>query len=284
MTVFRVRSMLAAALTLFLVMLAGSAGAATADQASHVRAPADLHQRVGFDQHLNAKVPINAVFHDASGKAVRLRDLAHGKPLLLVPGYFTCTNLCSIVRTGVANGVRGLTFKPGEDFNVVLVSINPHETPADARMAKHMDAADHPDAGVANWHYLTGPQSAIAPLMQAIGFRYFYDARAKQYDHASGIVLLTPDGHISQYLFGVKFPSETLRLSLVAASHGGIGNLVDRLVLLCCQYDTSTGRYTLTIHRIMQGLGISTAFLVAGLVVFLRRSEKHRAHDGEAET
>lgn len=106
-----------------------------------------------------------------------------------------------------------------------------------------------------------------------------FDVRSDQFDHATGIVVLTPGGKVSQYLFGVKFPAETLRLAIVNASHGKVGNLIDRLVLLCCQYDTSTGRYTLTIHRIMQALGISFAMLLAGFVVFLRRSETHRKRE-----
>jgi len=265
---------LAGALAILMLALSVSPAVAAAP-ISHVRAPPDLHRRVGFDQELGAQVPLNAVFHDAGGNAVHLRDLLHGKPVLLVPGYFTCKTLCSVVRTGVAKGVRGTGFTPGKQFDVVLISIDPKETPADARYAQRMDAANHPRAGVAQWHYLTGTQTSIAPLMHSIGFRYLFDARSDQFDHATGIVVLTPDGKVSQYLFGVKFPAETLRLALVHASHGRTGNLIDRLVLLCCQYDTSTGRYTLTIHRIMQGLGISFALLLAGFVVFLRRAETH---------
>ena len=259
---------------MFVLML--TANVCLAAPTAHVRAPPDLHQRVGFDQQLGAQVPLDAVFHDATGKAVHLRDLLHGKPVLLVPGYFTCRTLCSVVRTGVAKGVRGTGFTPGKQFDVVLVSIDPHETPADARHAKQMDAANHPGAGVPQWHYLSGAQTAIAPLMHGIGFRYMFDARSDQFDHATGIVVLTPAGKVSQYLFGVQFSAETLRLALVNASHGSVGTIIDRLVLLCCQYDTSTGRYTLTIHRIMQGLGISFAVLLAGFIVFLRRAETHR--------
>lgn len=261
-------------LAIFLLLISGFTWAASPP--THVRAPPDLHQRVGFDQELGAQVPLDAVFHDANGNPVTLRNLLHGKPLLLVPGYFTCKTLCSVVRSGVARGVRGSGLKPGRQFDVVLVSIDPHETPADARHAQKMDAANHPGAGVARWHYLTGTQASIAPLMHDIGFRYMFDARSDQFDHATGIVVLTPGGKVSQYLFGVKFPAETLRLALVDASHGSVGNIIDRLVLLCCQYDTSTGRYTLTIHRIMQGLGVSFAVLLAGFIVFLRRAENHR--------
>ena len=262
--------------TAMMLVLMLTANICLAAPTAHVRAPPDLQQRVGFDQELGAQVPLDGAFHDASGKAVHLRDLLHGKPVLLVPGYFTCRTLCSVVRTGVAKGVRGTGFTPGRQFAVVLVSIDPKETPADARHAQHLDAANHPDADVPQWRYLSGAQTSIAPLMHTIGFRYMFDARSDQFDHATGIVVLTPDGKVSQYLFGVKFPAETLRLALVNASHGGVGNLIDRLVLLCCQYDTSTGRYTLTIHRIMQGLGISFAVLLAGFIVFLRRAETHR--------
>ncbi|HXE67265.1 MAG TPA: SCO family protein [Rhodanobacteraceae bacterium] len=262
-------------LTILLALLISPLTSAAAPSI-HVRAPPDLHQRVGFDQELGAQVPLNGTFHDASGKAIHLRDLLHGKPVLLVPGYFTCRTLCSVVRTGVANGVRGSGFTPGKQFDVLLVSIDPNETSADARNAQRMDAANHPGAGVARWHYLTGEQSSIAPVMHSIGFRYMFDARSDQFDHATGIVVLTPQGKVSQYLFGVKFPAETLRLALVNASDGHVGTLIDRLVLLCCQYDTSSGRYTLTIHRIVQGLGISFAVLLAGFVVFLRRSEMRR--------
>ncbi len=267
------------ALVVIAILLVFIAKACIAAPPGHVRAPPDLHQRVGFDQELGAQLPLEAVFYDASGKVIRLSDLLHGKPVLLVPGYFTCKTLCSVVRTGVANGVRRTGFTPDKQFDVVLVSIDPEETPADAKHAQHMDAMDHPGAGVAQWHYLTGSQSSIAPLMHSIGFRYMFDARSDQFDHATGIVVLTPEGKVSQYLFGVKFPAETLRLALVHASRGKVGNLIDQLVLLCCQYDTSTGRYTLTIHRIMQGLGISFAALLAGFIVFLRRGETHRKQE-----
>ena len=281
-SVWRVRG-LHEALVIIPMLLLFVANTVFAAITTHVRAPPDLRQRVGFDQELGAQVPLDAVFRGANGKPVRLRDLVHGRPVLLVPGYFTCKTLCSVVRTGVAKGIRPTGFTPGRQFNVVLVSIDPAETPADARHAQHMDAMDHPGAGVAHWHYLTGTQASIAPLMHSIGFRYFFDKRADQFDHATGVVVLTPEGRISQYLFGVQFPAETLRLALVQASHGRIGNIIDRLVLLCCQYDTSTGRYTLTIHRVMQGLGLSTALLLVGFVVLLRKGESRRARNGGTE-
>jgi protein SCO1/2 len=263
------------ALTIFLAFVAPACRA----QPNRLRAPPELLQRVGFDQNLGAQVPLDARFRDANGASVSLRQLLHDRPTLLVPGYFDCRNICSVVRSGVANAVRRSGFKPGDQFNVVLVSIDPGETPADARTAQANDALAHPGAGVARWHYLTGAQADIAPLMRAIGFRYFHDKRDGQYAHATGIVLLTPQGRVAQYLFGVRFAPETLRLALVDASRGRIGNIVDRLVLLCCAYDVTTGRYTLLIHRVMQGLGITSALALCGWLLVLRRGESRRARD-----
>lgn len=255
------------------------ADASFAQTQTHLRAPPDLLQRVGFDQNLGRQVPLDARFREADGASVSLRELLHDKPALLVPGYFDCRNICSVVRSGVANAVRLSGLKPGGQFNVVLVSIDPKETPADARRAQSHDALAHPGAGIARWHYLTGAQSDIAPLMHAIGFRYFLDRRDDQYAHATGIVLLTPQGRVTQYLFGVQFAPETLRLALVDASQGQVGNIVDRLLLLCCAYDVSTGRYTLLIHRVMQGLGITSALALCGWILVLRRGELKRARN-----
>ncbi|HET6906080.1 MAG TPA: SCO family protein [Rhodanobacteraceae bacterium] len=260
--------------------LAPFANAGFAQTQTHLRAPPDLLQRVGFDQNLGAQVPLDARFLEADGASVSLRDLLlHNRPTLLVPGYFDCRNICSVVRSGVANAVRRSGLEPGAQFNVVLVSIDPKETPTDARTAQSNDVLAHPGAGVAHWHYLTGAQPDIAPLMRAIGFRYLLDRRDGQYAHATGIVLLTPQGRVTQYLFGVQFAPETLRLALVDASHGKVGNIVDRLLLLCCAYDVSTGRYTLLIHRVMQGLGITTALALCGWILVLRRGESRRARN-----
>jgi len=264
------------------VLLLTVASACLAQLQTRPRPPPDLLQRVGFDQNLGAQVPLDAMFRDANGKPVQLRDLLDGKPALLVPGYYTCKNICGVVRTGVANAVRRSGLIPGEQFNVVLVSIDPHDSSKSARTAQSNDELAHPNAHVAGWHYLSGAQEAIAPLMRSIGFRYFFDDRDDQYAHAAGIVLLTPQGRIAQYLFGVQFAPETLRLAVVNASHGAIGNLVDRLLLLCCDYDASTGRYTVTIDRVMQGLGLATALILIGGIVWLRRAEKQRERSGSA--
>jgi protein SCO1 len=225
--------------------------------------PPDLPQRVAFEQRIGSHVPLELTFRDARGQAVTLGSLLQGRPTLLVPGYYRCANLCAFVRAGVASALRGSPLRPGREFNVVLLSTDPGE-----------DIRAHPGAGVADWHYLTGHSQAIAQLTRAIGFSYWFDPRNGQYDHGAGLVVLTPAGTLSQYLFGVQFPAETLRLALVDASRGRLGTVVDRLLLLCCDYDPSTGRYSLTINRVLQGLGTLTALALAALIVILRRAER----------
>lgn len=232
--------------------------------------PPDLTQRAGFDQRLGARLPMDARFLDADGKPVDLRTLAGGKPLLLALGYYRCPNLCDVVLNGLAHTLAGLDLAPGRDFAVAFVSIDPAETPADARHTRAMLERMHPDAHVRHWQFLTGDPSGIGTLAHAVGFRYFYDAGLHQYAHAAGLVVITPDGKVAQYFFGVSWPPASLRLALVGASHGRLGSLVDRLVLLCCGYDPTTGRYSLAIGRSMQVLGVAFVLALAGWLAWLK--------------
>jgi protein SCO1/2 len=233
--------------------------------------PADLTQRAGFEQHLGAEIPLDARFVDADGTPVDLRTLAGGKPLLLALGYYRCPNLCDVVLNGMVHTLARMDLEPGRDFQVAFVSIDPAETAADARHARTMLARMQPQARVPRWHFLAGDQGSIDALARAIGFRYFYDARLKQYAHAAGLVAITPDGKVAQYFFGVSWPPASLRLALVGASQGRLGNLVDRLVLLCCGYDPTTGRYSLAIGRTMQALGVAFVLALVGWLLWLRR-------------
>ncbi len=252
-----------------LVLGGGQARAGTSGNA--LPPPVDLHSTVAFDQHIGSQIPLDLSFRDAQGRRVRLGSLLQNRPTILVPGYYQCTNLCSFVRAGVASAVSQSHLAP-PDFNVVLLSIDPGEGPADASATQSEDARAHP--AVTSWHYLTGDSVSIAALSRAIGFSYLFDPRNRQYDHGAGIVILTPAGTISQYLFGVQFAAQTLRLALVDASQGHLGTVVDRLLLLCCDYDPSTGRYSLVISRVLQGLGVLTALALAVLVIVLRRAER----------
>ena len=237
-------------------------------------APADLDQRAGFDQRLGAQVPMDLHFRDGAGQSRSLQQIAHGKPILLALGYYRCPNLCDAVLHGLANAVTTLTLRPGQDFAVVFVSIDPHEQPGDAAASQRMLAAAQPSARVGQWHFLTGGEMDVQRLAQAIGFRYFLDPRNNQYAHAAGLVVLAADGRVTQYMFGVDYPPRSLRLALVNASHGRLGSLVDQLVLLCCGYDPATGRYSLLIGRVMQFIGVGFAIVLGATVLWLHRRRR----------
>lgn len=245
--------------------------AASAALAHAPAPPTDLDERAGFDQRLGLSLPMDATFRDSNGRAVSLRKLADGKPLLLALGYYQCPNLCDVVLDGIAHSVARMKLQPGRDFQVVFVSIDPRETPAMATHSQQMLTRMHPRANVPRWHLLTGDQSSIHALAQAVGFRYFYDPRNHQYAHAAGLVAVTPQGKVAQYFFGVGYRPESVRLALVGASAGRLGNLVDQLVLLCCGYDPTTGRYSVLIGRVMQVMGCGFVLLLGGWLLWVRR-------------
>jgi protein SCO1 len=252
---------------LFLLWLPLVAGAG-------VPPPADLSQRAGFDQRLGAQVSMTLRFRDADGRDVTLAELADGKPTLLALGYYRCPNLCDVVLHGIAHALPALRLRTGDDYQVVFISIDPHETPADARKAAHMLAQMNPAANVDRWHLLTGDPASIHAVAKVVGFRYFRDPRNDQYAHPAGLVVLTGQGTVAQYFFGVSYPPDALRLALVGASHGQLGSLIDRLVLLCCGYDPSTGHYSVLIGRVMQGLGVGFVLLMLAALYGLRHRER----------
>jgi protein SCO1 len=261
-------------LAIGLLLANGFAGANTT-----LRAPVDLRSQVGFDQELGAQLPLDTGLREANGASVRLREVMDGKPALLVPGYYGCVNLCSVVRAGVAHAIARSRLRAGRDFEVILLSVDPREGPADASTAQRNDAAQHSGADIMLWHYLTGAPAASRAIMRSTGFRFFFDTRNGQYDHDVGVVLLSPRGKVTQYLFGAQFEPQTLRLALVGASQGHIGNLVDHFLLMCCDYDPATGRYSVVIGRVMQALGIATVLALAGFITLLRRAEARRTRD-----
>jgi len=255
----------------------GLLAAGLASAAASLRAPVDLRSEVGFDQELGAQLPLDARLHEADGTSIELHDVLGGKPALLVPGYYGCINLCSVVRAGVANALARSGLNAGSDFAVILLSVDPHEGPADASNAQRSDAAQHAGRDITRWHYLTAAPAVSSEIMRRVGFRYFFDARNGEYDHDVGVVLLSAQGKVTQYLFGAQFEPQTLRLALVNASQGRIGNLVDHFLLMCCDYDPATGRYSVVVGRVMQFLGLATVLGLAALVLYLRRGAASRA-------
>jgi protein SCO1 len=232
---------------------------------------------IAFEQRLNEPLPLDLAFRDEAGAAVRLGDYFGYKPVILTLNYYQCPMLCSLVLEGLARSLRVLAFTAGEQFEVVTVSINPGETAMLAAAAKARYIRDYGRPGAADgWHFLTGEAPAIARLTEAVGFRYGYDADKDQYAHAAGLVVLTPQGKLARYFYGVEFSPRDLRLALVEAAFGTIGSPVDQLLLYCYHYDPATGRYSLMVTRALQVAGVATMLVLAGFMVVMFRRERPR--------
>ena len=233
-------------------------------------------QNVGFEPQLNAQLPLDLAFRDEVGGNVQLRDYFGQKPVVLALVYYGCPMLCNQVEQGVVGTLRMLSFNPGRDYQVVFVSFDPRETP-DMAAQKKESAMSHfrrPETA-SGWHFLTGSKESIGALTKAANFRYSFDEKANLFAHASGIMLLTPDGRISRYFYGVEYPSRDVRLGLVDASAGKIGTPVDRALLFCYQYDPATARYSASILAMIRLGGILTVVCLAvAILIFRRRDSK----------
>jgi protein SCO1 len=234
--------------------------------------PAQL-KNVGFDPQLNAQIPLDLPFVDENGKTVELRDYFQQKPVVLAFVYYGCPMLCNQVEQGVVGSLRMLSFTPGRDYEVVFVSFDPRES-ADMAAQKKKSAMEHfrrPETA-SGWHFLTGTKDSIDVATKAANFRYSFDTKNNLFAHASGIMLLTPDGRISRYFYGVEYPGRDMRLGLVDASAGKIGTPVDRALLFCYQYDPSSATYSASILKIIRLGGILTVLcIVGGILIFRRR-------------
>jgi protein SCO1/2 len=230
-------------------------------------------RNVGFEPPLNGQIPMALHFKDEAGRDVAFGDYFHGKPVLLALVYYGCPMLCNQVEQGVVGSLKMLSFNPGTDYEVVFVSFDPRES-ADMAAQKKTSALSHfgrPQTA-AGWHFLTGTKDSIDAITQAANFRYSFDPKTNIFAHASGIMLLTPDGRISRYFYGIEYPSRDVRLGLIDASAGKIGTPIDHILLYCFQYDPSTARYSATILRIVRIGGLFTIFtIVAGILIFRRR-------------
>src|SRR6267154_2335954 len=231
-------------------------------------------QAVGFRPELNAQMPLDASFKDETGKDVRLGDYLHTqKPVLLAFVYYGCPMMCTQLEQGVVGSLRMLSFNPGRDYEVVFVSFDDRDTPemAGGKKATAMNKFRRPETST-GWHFLSGSKESIAAVTNAANFHFNYDAKSNLFAHASGLILLTSDGRISRYFYGVEFPALDIRLGLVDASAGKIGSPVDRGLLFCFQYDPSTAHYSATILRIVRLGGILTiATMIVALMIFRRR-------------
>jgi protein SCO1/2 len=250
--------------------------AALAPVRAQDRLPASL-PKIGLDQRLNAQVTPDLEFRDEAGRAVRLGAYFRGKPVILVLAYYRCPMLCNQVLNGLLDGLRKVSLNAGDDFEVVVVSFDARETPglAAAKKAVHVEAYGRPGAEH-GWHFLTGEQPAIDALTGAVGFRYAYDAKLDQFAHASGIMVLTPEGKISRYFYGIRYPPRGLQLGLVEASAAKIGTPADRVLLLCYEYDPATGQYTPAVMKLVRLGGVLTLLGLGAFLMLARRYERRK--------
>ena len=229
-------------------------------------------KNVGIEQHLNQQIPPGLTFQDETGRAVQLGDYFGKKPMLLNLVYYQCPMLCGEVLSGLESALRVLKFDVGKEFDVLTVSFDPKETPemASAKKAEYLKRYGRSGAA-AGWHFLTGPPASIDALTKAAGFQYQYDPRTGQFAHATAILVLTPEGKIAQYYYGVEFAPKDLRLGLIQASENKIGTVVDQVLLYCYHYDPDTGKYGAIISRVLQvAAGATVLILGAFLVVMFR--------------
>ncbi len=227
---------------------------------------------VGIQQNLNTQIPADLTFHDENGKTVKLGDYFGKKPMILSLVYYQCTMLCGEVLNGLDTALRVLKFDAGNQFDVLTVSFDPKDTPEAATIKKAEYLKRYKRPGAENgWHFLTGQQPAIDALTKAAGFQYQYDPKTEQFAHSTAIMILTPEGKIAQYYYGVEYAPKDLRLGLIQASNHKIGNLVDEVLLYCYHYDPNTGKYGAAIFKILRLSGAATILIMGVFLGILIR-------------
>jgi protein SCO1 len=258
------------------VLAAGLALAGTALFAQEGR-PSILRD-IGFDQRLGETVPLGLEFRDDAGRLVRLGDYFGKRPVVLTLNYYGCPMLCTVTLNGLGSALSVLTYTAGREFEVVTVSFDARETPDLAARKKKSYLERYKRPGAADgWHFLTGSQASIDALTKAVGFKYAWDPETKQFAHPAGVVVLTPSGKISRYLFGIEYAPKDLRFAVIESSEGRVGNAVDQIVLACYNYDPTTGRYGAAIMRIVRASGALTFVALASFVVLALRRERRAA-------
>lgn len=237
-------------------------------------------QGIGIDQNLNAQIPLELNFKDETGQTVRLGQYFRDKPVVLALVYYECPGLCDMILNGLTHSMQQIALNVGSDYQVVTVSFNPEETwqLADAKKGNYIEKYNRRGAKE-GWHFLTGDQTSIKRLADTVGFHYKWDPVAKQFAHASGIMILTPEGKIARYFYGIEYKPRDFRLGLVEASNNKIGTTADQLMLFCYHYDPSTGKYGVIIAQVTRVLGTATVLALGGFVFIMIRRERH-SHAG----
>lgn len=243
-----------------------------------VRSAPDELEGVGVTEHLGDILPLDLEFTDDLGKTVRLGEYFDGtRPVILSLGYFRCPMLCSYVWNGLVDGIRDLEWTPGQEFEIVIVSIDPNETPtlAAAKKANYVKSYARPSSAN-GWHFLTGDQEAITSLAETVGFDYKFIEDRNEFAHTAVLFVISPEGKIVRYLYGVMQDPKTVRLSLVEASEGKIGSAFDRVILYCFHYDAKDGRYTPVAMRVMRVMGAITIAVLGSFLLVLWRVDRRR--------
>jgi len=243
-------------------------------------------KNVGMRQNLNQPIPADLTFTDDLGRTVRLGDYFGKKPIILNLVYFTCPMLCGEVLSGLENSLRMMKFDVGKEFDVITVSFDPHDTPEAAAKKKSEFLRRYNRPGAEQgWHFLVGHQDAIDSLTRAAGFDYEYDPKTWQFAHTAAFLILTPEVRVAHYYYGIEYPPKDLRLGLVEAGTGKIGNVVDALLLYCYHYDPEQGKYSATILRVLRLAGVATMLFIGTLIfVMIRRGPSHDAPGAERTT
>lgn len=237
---------------------------------------------VGIDQKLNSQIPLDLIFHDETGATVPLRTYFGDKPVVISMVYFSCGSLCPMSIRETTNSLNRLPLKPGTDYNVLVVSFDPKDTPEIATEKKSEYAKIFTQAGYGDgFHFLTGSQESISKLTDAIGWKYKWDTATRQFVHAGGIMVATPEGKLSRYFYGLAYAPEDVRMALVEASQHKIGSPVDYITLFCFHYDPTTGKYTLAITNVLKIAGSLTVLLLAGFIIMFIRTDKKRNAEKE---
>jgi protein SCO1 len=230
-----------------------------------------------FDQKIDAEIPAGLVFRDEAGSDVVLDSCFGRKPVILAFVYYTCPMLCSQVMDGLTTSLKAVSFRPGTDFDVVVVSIDPNDTPDRAREKKQSTLARYGhEETAAGWHFLTGRKAQIDSLAEAAGYNYTWDAAGRQFAHASGIIVVNPERRFYRYFYGVDYPAKDLRMALVDAGKGKVGTVVDQMLLFCYHYDASQGRYTAFTLGLLRGAALLTMIGLFGMIGVLMWKERQK--------
>ena len=266
--------------SVLVLALLGSTGLGCADSLT----PINMAREVHFDQDLGAQISPDLPFVSDTGAAVRIGDYFHRRPILLVMDYDRCPNLCGIILNSLVTSLQGLTFNAGDRFEVVVVSIDPTDTPrlSEEKKLGYVDRYERPQTADA-WHFLTGTPGAIKSLADTIGFHYAYDPVSKQYAHPSGMVVLTPGGKVSRYFFGIEFPPAQIRDALAVAAASRVNAPVYDFLMLCCSYNPLQGKYGAVIFNVLRMAGLLFVLALGGYVVRALRAEfSPKATNGSA--